>query len=149
MLYYIFRYLNDAFDLPGAGMWGYISTRAIAALILGLLISTGFGNWFINRMKRANRVEVQRDATTDPFNTGKKGVPTMGGIIIIVATILPCLLFGRLRNIYMIMMLVTIVWLGLLGFLDDFLKARTKDYNHLPKFLQFLSEFRGTSAAYR
>ena len=149
MLYYIFRYLNDAFDLPGAGMWGYISTRAIAALILGLLISTGFGNWFINKMKRANRVEVQRDATTDPFNTGKKGVPTMGGIIIIVATILPCLLFGRLRNIYMIMMLVTIVWLGLLGFLDDFLKARTKDYNHLPKFLQFLSEFRGTSAAYR
>ena len=130
-------------------MWGYISTRAIAALILSLIISTGFGNWFINYMKRANKVEVQRDATTDPFNVGKKGVPTMGGIIIIVATLIPCLLFGRLRNIYMIMMLVTTIWLGLLGFMDDYLKAHTRDYNRLPGVLRFLSEFRGTSESYR
>ena len=149
MLYYLFRYLNETFDLPGAGMWGYISTRAIAALILSLIISTGFGNWFINYMKRSNKVEVQRDAATDPFNVGKKGVPTMGGIIIIVATLLPCLLFGRLRNIYMIMMLVTTVWLGLLGFMDDYLKAHTKDFLRLPGLLRFVSEFRGTSEAYR
>ncbi len=149
MLFYIFRYLKEAFDLPGAGMWGYISTRAIAAMILSLTISTLFGNWFINYMKRNNKVEVQRDAETDPFNVGKKGVPTMGGIIIIAATIIPCVLFGRLRNIYMIMMLVTTVWLGLLGWLDDFLKAKTKEYDQLPSLLRFLSEFRGTSAAYR
>lgn len=149
MLYYIFRYLNDAFDVPGAGMWGYISTRAIAAMVLSLAISTLFGNWFINFMKRNNKVEVQRDAATDPFNVGKKGVPTMGGIIIIVATIIPCLLLGRLRNIYMIMMLVTTVWLGLLGFIDDYLKGHTKEYNNLPGFLKLISEFRGTSQAYR
>jgi len=149
MLYYIFRYLNDSFDVPGAGMWGYISTRAIAAMILSLLISTLFGNWFINYMKRNNKVEVQRDAETDPFNVGKKGVPTMGGIIIIAATIIPCLLLGRLRNIYMIMMLVTTIWLGLLGWLDDFLKAKTKDYDQLPGLLRLISEFRGTSATYR
>ncbi len=149
MLYYIFRYLNDVFDVPGAGMWGYISTRAIAAMILSLFISTMFGNWFINYMKRNNKVEVQRDAETDPFNVGKKGVPTMGGIIIIAATIVPCLLLGRLRNIYMIMMLVTTVWLGLLGWLDDFLKAKTKDYDRLPSLLRLISEFRGTSTAYR
>ena len=149
MLYYIFRYLNEVYDVPGAGMWGYISTRAIAAMILALAISTGFGNWFINYMKRNNKVELQRDAMTDPFNTGKKGVPTMGGIIIIVAALVPCLLFGRLRNIYMLMMLATTVWLGLLGFLDDFLKAKTKSYDSLPAPLRFISEFRGTSAAYR
>ena len=149
MLYYIFRYLREAFNMPGAGMWGYVSTRAIAAVIISLLISTLFGNWFINYMKRNNKVEVQRDAETDPFNVGKKGVPTMGGIIIIVATVVPCLLFGRLRNIYMIMMLVTTVWLGLLGWLDDFLKARTKDYDRLPALMRVISEFRGTSAAYR
>lgn len=149
MLYYIFRYLNEAFDLPGAGMWGYISTRAIAALIISLCISTFFGNWFINFMKRNNKVEVQRDAATDPFNVGKKGVPTMGGIIIITAAIVPCLLFGRLRNIYMIMMIVTTLWLGLLGFLDDYLKAKTREYDRLPLLLKLLSEFRGTSMAYR
>ncbi|MBR0037777.1 MAG: phospho-N-acetylmuramoyl-pentapeptide-transferase [Bacteroidales bacterium] len=149
MLYYIFRYLNDAFDVPGAGMWGYISTRSIAALILSLIISTWFGNWFINYMKRNKRVEVQRDAATDPFNTNKVGVPTMGGVIIIVATIIPSLLFGRLRNIYMLMMLFSLTWLGLLGFLDDYLKARTKIYDRLPSCLKRISEFYGTSETYR
>ncbi|MCR5394026.1 MAG: phospho-N-acetylmuramoyl-pentapeptide-transferase [Bacteroidales bacterium] len=149
MLYYLFRYLDQAFDLPGAGMWGYISTRAIAAAILSIIISTGFGNWFINYMKRSNKVEMQRDAATDPFNVGKKGVPTMGGIIIIVATIIPCLLLGRLRNIYMLMMLFTVIWLGMLGFVDDLLKAKTKEYDRLPGLLRFVSEFRGTSETYR
>lgn len=149
MLYYIFRYLKEAFNMPGAGMWGYISTRAIAALIISMAISTLFGNWFINYMKRKNQVEVQRDAATDPFNVGKKGVPTMGGIIIIVAAIVPCLLFGRLRNIYMLMMIFTTLWLGMLGWLDDYLKAKTKDYDRLPSLLRFVSEFRGTSQEYR
>lgn len=149
MLYYIFRYLKEAFDLPGAGMWEYISTRSIAAVIMSMTIAMIFGNWFINFMKRNNNVEVQRNAETDPFNVGKKGVPTMGGIIIIVATIVPCLLLGRLRNIYMLMMLVTTIWLGLLGYLDDYLKAHTKDYKRIPKMLKFISEFHGASMAYR
>lgn len=148
MLYYIFRYLEE-FNIPGSGMWGYISFRAIAALICSLVISLWFGDWFINYMKRNNHVEVQRDEETDPFNTGKKGVPTMGGIVIIVATLIPCLLLGRLRNIYMIMMLVTTVWLGVLGFLDDYLKGHTKQYDSMNGVLKWISEFRGTSEGYR
>lgn len=149
MLYYLFRYLDEAFDVPGAGMWGYISTRAIAALIAGLIISLWFGNWFINYMRHHDKVEVQRDAETDPFNTGKKGVPTMGGIIIIVATIVPTLLLGRLRNIYLLMMIITTLWLGLLGYLDDYLKGHTRQYADMPGWLRWISEFRGTSEAYR
>lgn len=149
MLYYLFRYLDAAFDIPGAGMWGYVSTRAITALILALVISMSFGEWFIRYMRRKNHTEAQRDANIDPFGVEKRGVPTMGGIIIIVATLIPCLLMGRLRNIYMIMMLITTLWLGLLGFLDDYLKGHSKQYDRIPSFLQRLSEFYGTSAQYR
>ena len=127
MLYYLFRYLEN-FGIPGAHMWSYISFRALLTLVLSLIISAWFGEWFIKYMRRHNAVEEQRDASIDPYGTEKKGVPTMGGIIIIVATILPCLLFGRLRNIYMLIMLVTIAWFGLLGFIDDYLKmTRNKD----------------------
>lgn len=149
MLYYIFRYLNDAFNVPGAGMWAYISTRAITALILALVISMSFGEWFIRYMRRHNRTEAQRDAEIDPFGIQKKGVPTMGGIIIIVATVVPCLLMGRLRNIYMILMLATMLWLGLLGFIDDYLKGHSKEYNKLSGFMKRISEFYGTSEEYR
>ena len=128
MLFYFFRFLHDTFDIPGAGMWGYISFRAIAALILALVISAFFGEYFIRFMKRRNISEAQRDPLIDPYGVQKKGVPTMGGIIIIVSTLIPCLLLGRLRNIYMILMIVTTVWLGFLGFMDDYLKMKkTKD----------------------
>ena len=149
MLYYIFRYLHDAFDMPGAGMWAYVSTRAITALILALVISMSFGEWFIRYMRRKNRTEAQRNAEVDPFGVEKRGVPTMGGIIIIVATVVPCLLVGRLRNIYMILMLVTIVWLGLLGFIDDYLKGHSQSYDRLPGWLKKISEFSGATAEYR
>lgn len=149
MLYYIFRYLHDAFDLPGAGMWGYVSTRAITALILALIFSMSFGEWFIRYMRRKNHTEQQRNAEIDPFGVEKRGVPTMGGIIIIVATVVPCLLMGRLRNIYMLLMLVTTLWLGLLGFIDDYLKGNSSRYDSIPGFLKFISEFRGASADYR
>lgn len=149
MLYYIFRYLDEAFNIPGAGMWGYISTRAITALILALLVSMFFGEWFIKYMRRKNVTEAQRDANIDPFGVEKRGVPTYGGIIIIMATLIPCILMGRLRNIYMIMMLVTTVWLGLLGFIDDYLKGHSKQYDKMNGLLKFISEFRGTSAEYR
>lgn len=149
MLYYLFRYLDYAFDIPGAGMWGYISTRAITALILALIISMVFGEWFIRYSRRKNRVEAQRNAEIDPFGVEKRGVPTMGGIIIIVATLIPCLLMGRLRNIYMILMLITTVWLGFLGFIDDYLKGHSKSYEKMPKWMKIISEFYGASDAYR
>lgn len=127
MLYYFFRFLEQ-WDIPGSGMWSYISFRSLLALILSLVISVWFGEYFIKWMKRNNVTETQRDESIDPYNVGKKGVPTMGGIIILVATIVPCLLFGRLRNIYMILMLVTTVWLGAIGFADDYIKMKvTKD----------------------
>lgn len=127
MLYYLFRYLND-FGIPGSHMWSYISFRAILTLVLSLMISAWFGEWFIKFMKRRNLSEQQRDASIDPYGVEKKGVPTMGGIIIIVATVVPALLFGRLRNIYMLLMLGTTLWLGALGFLDDYTKmTRSKD----------------------
>ena len=126
MLYYLFRYLEQ-YDFPGARMFGYVSFRSLMAVILSLLISAIFGEYFIKLLKRKQITETQRDASIDPFNTNKIGVPTMGGIIIIVAILIPCLLLGRLHNICMLLMLITTVWLGTLGFLDDYIKVFKKD----------------------
>lgn len=126
MLYYLFTYL-ERFDFPGARMFGYVSFRSLMAIILSLLISAIFGEYFIRLLKRKQISETQRDATIDPFNVKKIGVPTMGGIIIIVAILLPCLLLGKLHNIYMILMIITTLWLGLLGFLDDYIKVFRHD----------------------
>ena len=126
MLYYLFRYLGQ-FGVSGANLWHYISFRALLALILSLLISAWFGERFIKFMKRRNISETQRDASIDPFGVQKKGVPTMGGIIIMVSILVPILLFGRMRNIYLILMIVTTVWLGFLGFLDDYIKIFKKN----------------------
>jgi phospho-N-acetylmuramoyl-pentapeptide-transferase len=127
MLYYLFRYLGE-YGVSGANLWHYVSFRAVLTLVLSLLISMWFGQYFIKWMKNHNGSEAQRDASIDPYGVEKKGVPTMGGIIIIVATLLPCLLLGRLRNLYMLMMLFTTVWLGALGFADDYIKMKvTKD----------------------
>lgn len=127
MLYYIFRYLEQ-FGIQGAHLWSYISFRSLLAFILSLVISVWFGEYFIKWMKRHNVSEAQRDVSIDPYGQQKKGVPTMGGIIILVAILIPCLLFGRLRNIYMLLLLFTTVWLGMIGFLDDYIKMKiTKD----------------------
>ncbi len=101
----------------------YISFRAIVAGILALLISVYFGKYFIRLMKYKHISETQRDEKTDPFNVAKKGVPTMGGLVIIVSIIVPCLLMGRLSNVYLILMLITTVLLGALGFADDYIKT--------------------------
>jgi len=109
-------------------MWSYISFRSLLALVLSLIISVWFGEIFIKWMRSHGGTETQRDRSIDPYGTEKKGVPTMGGVIIIVATVIPCLLFGRLRNIYMILMIVTTLWLGFIGFADDYIKLKiTKD----------------------
>ena len=121
MLYYLFRFLEQ-FGISGAHIWGYISFRALLAMILSLVISAWFGEKFIKYLKRKQITEVQRDASIDPFGVKKIGVPSMGGIIIIVAILVPVLLLGRLRNIYLILMVITTVWLGFLGGMDDFIK---------------------------
>ena len=123
MLYYLFRYLGN-FGIPGAHLWSYISFRAILTLVLSLVISIWFGEYFIKWMKRHDANEAQRDVSIDPYGVEKKGVPTMGGIIIIIATVVPSLLLGRLRNIYMLMMIVTTLWLGSIGFIDDYIKMK-------------------------
>ena len=103
-------------------MWGYISFRSLLALILSLVISAWFGERFIKYLKSKQITETQRDASIDPFGVKKIGVPSMGGIIIIVAILVPVLLLGRLRNIYLLLMIITTVWLGFLGGMDDFIK---------------------------
>lgn len=128
MLYSLFTHFSDVL---GARLWTYISFRAITAGILGLLISIWFGNWFINYMKRHNISETQRDAKIDPFNVAKKGVPTMGGLIVIAAILVPCLLLGKLTNVYMILMLITTVLMGSLGFADDYIKTFKKEKDGL------------------
>ena len=126
MLYYIFRFLEQ-FNIPGAHVWQYISFHALLTLILSLIISAWFGEKFIKFMKRRNISETAREASIDPFGEKKKGVATMGGIIILVSILVPVLLFGRMRNIYLLLMIGTTVWLGFLGFLDDYIKIFKKD----------------------
>ena len=121
MLYYIFRFLNE-FGISGSHFWGYISFRAILALILALVISSWFGEHFIKFLKRKQITETARDKSIDPFGEKKVGVPSMGGVIIIAAILIPVLLLGRLRNIYLILMVITTVWLGFLGGMDDYIK---------------------------
>jgi len=125
MLYYLFNYLQKC-NVPGAGVFNYVTFRAAAAVILALIISVWFGNYFINLLKRKKVVETQRDEKTDPYNTAKKGVPTMGGVIIITAILIPVLLVNKLHSVYTILMIVTTLILGILGFADDYIKTFRK-----------------------
>lgn len=126
MFYYLFDYLDTAFDIPGTGVFKYVSFRAIAAMILSLSISTIFGRKIINKLQVKQIGELIRNLGLEG-QMSKKGTPTMGGVIIIISILIPCLLIGRLGNIYMIMMLITTVWLGSIGFLDDYIKVIKKD----------------------
>ena len=126
MLYYLFQYLESIFDIPGARLFSYISFRSVAAFILSLFIATIIGRRIINRLQLRQIGEIVRDLGLEG-QMAKKGTPTMGGIIIIIAILVPCLLLGRLGNIYMILMLITTVWLGAIGFLDDYIKVFKKD----------------------
>ena len=126
MLYYLFTYLHKQFELPGAGMFNYISFRSAAALITSLLIAMFFGKQIIDFLKKKQVGESVRDLGLDG-QMSKQGTPTMGGIIIHLSLLIPVLLFGDLRNVYVILMIVTTVWLGLIGFLDDYIKVFKKD----------------------
>jgi phospho-N-acetylmuramoyl-pentapeptide-transferase len=120
----MFYQLNTLLQgLPGARLMTYISFRAIVAAVLAMLISILLGEYFINFMKRHQFFEQQRDEKLDPFNVNKKGVPTMGGVVVLTAILVPCLLVGRLSNIYMLLMIATTLILGALGFADDYIKT--------------------------
>ncbi len=122
MIYYLFNYLDKAYDFPGAGMFNYISFRGAAAFLVSLLIALIFGKKIINFLRRAQIGETVRDLGLQGQNE-KAGTPTMGGIIIILATVVPVLLFARLENIYVVIMLLTTLWMGAIGFLDDYIKV--------------------------
>lgn len=120
----MFYQLNTLLQgLPGARLMTYISFRAIVAAVLAMLISILLGEYFINFMKRHQFFEQQRDEKLDPFNVNKKGVPTMGGVVVLTAILVPCFLVGRLSNIYMLLMIATTLILGALGFADDYIKT--------------------------
>lgn len=120
MLYYLFNTLGD-FDIPGARLINYITFRSGAALLLSLFIALVFGRRIIDRLQLMQVGEIVRELGLEG-QMAKKGTPTMGGVIIILATVVPCLLVGDLMNIYMLLMIVATLWLGTLGFLDDYLK---------------------------
>lgn len=125
MLYYLFDYLNEL-DFPGAGMFKYVSFRSALALIFSLLISTIIGGRMIMMLQKMQIGEIVRDLGLEG-QMQKKGTPTMGGIIIIVSLLVPTLLLAKLDNVYIILMIITTVWLGVLGFVDDYIKVFKKD----------------------
>ncbi|KXN98530.1 phospho-N-acetylmuramoyl-pentapeptide-transferase [Aequorivita aquimaris] len=131
MLYYFFEYLDKTYDVPGAGLFNFITFRAILAVILSLFIATVYGKKIINYLQKKQVGESIRDLGLEGQNE-KAGTPTMGGIIIILATLVPVLLFAKLENIYVILLIVTTVWMGTIGFIDDYIKKFKNDKQGLP-----------------
>ncbi len=139
MLYELFKYL-DEFDIPGAGMFGYVSFRSLTSLILSLVISMVAGEYFIKYMRKKKHIEEARDASIDPYGVQKKGVPSMGGVVILAAVLVPALLLGKLSNVYMVLLIATIAFFGLIGFIDDKIKlGGNKD--GMPPKLKLLAQF--------
>ena len=126
MLYYIFQYLENEFNLAGASVFQFITFRSAAAFILSLLISAIYGKRIINFLRKQQVGETVRDLGLEG-QVQKAGTPTMGGVIIILATLIPVLLLAKLENIYIIILLITTVWMGLIGFADDYIKVFKKD----------------------
>jgi len=126
MLYYLFTWLDKEFDFPGAGVFQYISFRAAMAVIFSLIVSLLFGKRIINYIKKRQIGETVRDLGL-AGEKQKSGTPTMGGLIILSAIIIPTLLFAKLHNVYILLMLISTVWLGLIGFLDDYIKVFKKN----------------------
>jgi phospho-N-acetylmuramoyl-pentapeptide-transferase len=126
MLYYLFDYLDKHFDVPGAGVFQYISFRAAMAIITSLLISMVFGKRIIRMLQHKQVGETVRDLGLEG-QIQKQGTPTMGGLIILASILIPTLLFAKLHNVYIILMLASTIWLGAIGFLDDYIKVFKKD----------------------
>ena len=126
MLYYLFEYLEKTYQFPGASLFGYISFRAAVAIIFSLLVTAVLGKRIIAMLQRYQMGETIRDLGLDGQQE-KAGTPTMGGLMIIFGTLIPVLLLTKLDNIYIILLIVTTLWMGLIGFLDDYLKIKKKD----------------------
>jgi phospho-N-acetylmuramoyl-pentapeptide-transferase len=139
MFYYLFDYLDKTFNLPGAGLIQYLSFRGTLAIITSLLISMVFGRKLINLLKRKQVGETVRDLGLDG-QVEKQGTPTMGGLIIIAAIIIPTLLFAKLQNIYIILMIVTTLWLATIGFIDDYIKVFKKNKKGLAGKFKILGQ---------
>ena len=125
MLYYLFKYL-DEMNIPGAGVFQYITFRTLLALVLSLIISMVLGKRIIELLRRMQVGETVRDLGLEG-QLKKQGTPTMGGLMILAAIVIPTLLFARLENVYIIIMLITTIGLGFLGFLDDYIKVFKKN----------------------
>jgi phospho-N-acetylmuramoyl-pentapeptide-transferase len=126
MLYHLFHYLRETFSLSGAGLFQFITFRAAMAIILSLLITLVYGKKLIKFLQKKQIGETIRDLGLEG-EKAKKGTPTMGGLIIIGGIVIPTLLFANLNNIYILMMLLSTIWLGLIGFLDDYIKVFKKN----------------------
>ena len=126
MLYYLFDYLEKTYHIPGAGLFQFLTFRAGLAIGFSLLIAAIFGKKIINYLRKKQVGETIRDLGLEG-QVEKGGTPTMGGIIIIMATIIPTLLFAKLENIYVILLLVTTIWMGVIGFIDDYIKIFKKN----------------------
>ncbi len=126
MLYYLFEFLEKNYNLPGAGLFQFITFRAALAILTSLLIATVYGKKIIVFLQKKQIGETVRDLGLDGQKQ-KAGTPTMGGLIIIMATLIPVLLFSKLDNIYVILLIVTTIWMGAIGFLDDYIKVFKKD----------------------
>lgn len=126
MLYYLFEFLESEYQFPGATLFQFITFRAAMAIILSLLISTIYGKRIINFLRKKQMGESIRELGLEG-QAEKAGTPTMGGVIIILATLIPVLLFAKLDNIYVILLIITTLWMGAIGFTDDYLKIKRKD----------------------
>jgi len=139
MLYYLFEFLEKQYELTGAGLFQYYSFRSALAFVFSLLISTIFGRRIIDKLRRLQIGESVRDLGLEGQKE-KTGTPTMGGVIIILATVLPVLLFAKLDNVYIIILLVTTLWMGLIGFVDDYIKIFKKDKDGLKGRFKILGQ---------
>lgn len=126
MLYYLFEYLEKHYQIPGAGLFQFITFRAAIAVLFSLIIATAYGKRIILFLQRKQIGETVRDLGLDGQKQ-KAGTPTMGGLIIIIATLIPVLLFAKLDNIYVILLIITTIWMGIIGFIDDYIKIFKKD----------------------
>lgn len=139
MLYYIFQYLDKTFDVPGAGVFQYITFRSALAFILSLLIATIYGKKIINYLRNQQVGETVRELGLEG-QTAKAGTPTMGGIIIILATLIPVFLLAKLNNIYIILLIMTTLWMGTIGFIDDYIKIFKKDKQGLKGIFKVIGQ---------
>ena len=139
MLYYLFEYLESQYQLPGASLFQFLSFRAALAVLVSLLFSTIFGKKIIDYLKRKQIGETVRELGLEG-QAQKSGTPTMGGIIIIISTLIPVLLIAKLQNIYILLLIFTTLWMGAIGFLDDYIKVFRKDKQGLKGIFKVIGQ---------